>query len=87
MVTAEEKTCWPVWSLSASVMEVPEAMSTFHVTEVPDCGGNCLRGAALGWLPGRIDKKYGPLLSFVQVSAAGSHTTKLAGVLIVRVGV
>jgi len=85
MVTASVKTCWPLWSLRAPVMDVPDAMSTVQVTDVPVMGGNCLRGAALGWLPGRMERKKGPLPSSVQDNCAGSHTTKLAGVLSVRV--
>jgi hypothetical protein len=54
---AAEEAVAPVLSRMVRPMEVPAAMSVFHVSEVPLCWPRFSRAVAVGWFPGRMLKK------------------------------
>jgi len=57
IVNGAEEAVVPVLSRMVRPMEVPAAMSVFHVNEVPVCWPRFSRAEAVGSLPGRMLKK------------------------------
>jgi len=82
ILKAAEDPVAPVLSRMVNPIEVPAAMFTFHVKDVPVRPVNCSNGWALGSLPGRMLKKYGGVPPD-QVRRMGWQTTTFAGVLII----
>lgn len=72
----------PVLSLMVRPREVPGGKLTLHVMELPGCVGKLKRAGAVGWLPGRMLKKYGGVPP-LQVNKEGWQTTGFEGVLMV----
>jgi len=80
MVKAADWPEVPVLSLIVRPRDVPTGKLTVHVRVLPVCVGKLNRGGAVGWLPGRMLKKYGGVPP-LQVKREGWQTTGLLGVM------